>query len=135
MSATEILIAFAVLMTTTRNETEIRPDTLKTKPDFIIAAFNKCMADDTKAAARQSPNCILKKQPKIWRKTIFSMADRILTPCNVACGSGIMTGSILQCDTWLWDDMPLNSPIVSHIGILHLVSISAIIRSRHVILH
>ena len=43
------------------------------------------------------------------------MADGILTPCNVACGSGIMTvnsliGSILQCDTWLWDDMPLNSP-------------------------
>ena len=32
-----------------------------------------------------------------------------------ACGSGIVTvnspsGSTLQCDTWLWDDMPLNSP-------------------------
>ena len=43
------------------------------------------------------------------------MADGILTPCNVACGSGIVTvnspsGSTLQCDTWLWDDMPLNSP-------------------------
>ena len=43
------------------------------------------------------------------------MADRILTPCNVACGSEIVTvnspsGSTLQCDTWLWDDMPLNSP-------------------------
>jgi len=59
------------------------------------------------------------------------MADEILTPCsvarsrhwfrqvtapyNVACGSGIVTvnspsGSTLQCDTWLWDDMPLNSP-------------------------
>ena len=58
------------------------------------------------------------------------MADRIFTPCNVArswhwfrqvtapcnvaCGSGIVTvnsrsGSTLQCDTWLWDDMPLNS--------------------------
>jgi len=38
-----------------------------------------------------------------------------ITPCSVACGSGIMTvnspsGSTLQCDTWLWDDMPLNSP-------------------------
>jgi len=36
-------------------------------------------------------------------------------PCNVACGSGIVTvnspsGSTLQCDTWLWNDMPLNSP-------------------------
>jgi len=43
------------------------------------------------------------------------MADEILTPCNVACGSGIVTlnspsGSTLQCDTWLWDDMPLDSP-------------------------
>jgi len=43
------------------------------------------------------------------------MADGILTPCNVVSGSAIITvnsssGSILQCDTWLWDDMPLNSP-------------------------
>jgi len=43
------------------------------------------------------------------------MADGILTLCNVACGSGIVTvdslsGSTLQCDTWLWDDMPWNSP-------------------------
>ena len=46
-------------------------------------------------------------------KTIFNMADGILTPCNVACGSGIVTvnspsGSTLLSDTWLWDDMPLN---------------------------
>jgi len=51
----------------------------------------------------------------MWQKTIFNMADRILTPCNVACGFGIVTvnspsGSTLQCDTWLWDNMPLNSP-------------------------
>jgi len=42
------------------------------------------------------------------------MADGILTTCNVACGSLIMTvnspsGSTLQCDTWILDDMPLNS--------------------------
>jgi len=49
---------------------------------------------------------------------IFNMADGILTlckACNVACGSGIVTvnsssGSTLQCNTWLWDDMPLHSP-------------------------
>ena len=40
---------------------------------------------------------------------------QMTAPCNMACGSGIMTvnspsGSTLQCDTWLWDDMPLNSP-------------------------
>jgi len=71
-----------------------------------------------------------KKHKKIWRKTIFNMPDGILTPCNVArsqhwfrqvtapcnvaCGSGIVTvnspsGSTPQCDTWLWDDMPFNS--------------------------
>ena len=40
---------------------------------------------------------------------------QVTAPCNVACGSGIVTvnlpsGSTLQCDTWLWDDMMLNSP-------------------------
>ena len=77
--------------------------------------INKCIGDDTKAAARQSLNCIKNKKNKIWRKTIFSMPDEIFTPCNVTCGSGIVTvnspnGSTLQCDMWLWDDMPLNSP-------------------------
>jgi len=43
------------------------------------------------------------------------MADGILTPCNVACGSGNVTvnslsGGTLRCDLWLWDDMPLNLP-------------------------
>ena len=94
--------------------------------------------------SRSSPNpgTALKTKNKIWRKAIFNMADGsgILTPCNVACGSGIVTvnsrdGSTLQCETWLWDDMPLNSPDVRHIGILHLVSISTHHRSRHVILY
>jgi len=42
---------------------------------------NKCIEDDTKAAARH-----LKKTKinKIWRKTILNMADGILTPCNAA---------------------------------------------------
>jgi len=39
----------------------------------------------------------------------------VTAPCDVACVFGIVTvnspsGSTLQCDTWLWDDMPLNSP-------------------------
>jgi len=42
-----------------------------------------------KPAARQSLNCIKNKKSKIWRKTIFNMAEVILTPCNVACGSGV----------------------------------------------
>jgi len=96
-----------------------------------IHGITKCIGDDTKAVARQSLNCIKNKKNEIWRKTIFNMADWILTPCNVArswhwfrqvtapcnvaCGSGIVTvnspsGTTLQCDTWLWDDMPLNLP-------------------------
>ena len=64
------------------------------------------------------------------------MADGIFIPCNVACGSGIVTvnspsGSTLQCDTWLWDDMPLNSPKRPP----YLVSISTHHRSRRVILY
>jgi len=40
---------------------------------------------------------------------------QVTAPCNVACGSGIVTanspsGSTLQSDTWLWDDMTLNLP-------------------------
>ena len=43
---------------------------------------------------------------------------QVTAPCNVACGSGIVTvnspsGSTLQCDTWLRDDMPLNSPVAA----------------------
>ena len=117
------------------------------------------------------PKLHYKQRNKIWRRTIFNMADGILTPCNVArwwhwfhqvtapcnvaCGSGIVivnsaSGSTLQCDTWLWDDMPLNSPgsstlqcgsrmtcdwirpNVHHIGILHLVSISTTCHSAPV---
>jgi len=87
--------------------------------------------DDAKAAARQSLNCIKNKKNKIWQKR-FSICRmefytlqcgtitrhwfrQVTAPCSVACGSGIVTvnspsGSTLQCDTWLWDDIPLNSP-------------------------
>ena len=52
------------------------------------------------------------------------MADGIITPCNVACGSGIVTvnsprGSTLQCDTWLRQDMQLNSPGVAPCSVTH----------------
>ena len=72
------------------------------------------------------------------------MPDGILTPCNVACGSGMVTvnspsGSTLQCYRWLWDDMPLNSPkrltYWNSTSGNFLVSISTHHRSRHVILY
>ena len=56
----------------------------KLKHTKIVTPYqNKCIGDDTKAAARQSLHCIKNKNKKIWRKTIFNMADGIITPCNV----------------------------------------------------
>jgi len=103
---------------------------------FNEVKYNKCIGDDTKAAARQSLNCI--KNKKIWRKTIFNMADGTLTPCNVdleswhwihqvAAPCNVIRGSGMTCH-WI-------RPNVRHIGILHLVSISTYNRSRHVILY
>ena len=52
--------------------------------------------DDTKAAARQSPNCIKKRNNKIRRKQ-FSIY--------------VWNSFTLQCDTWVrYYEMPLNSP-------------------------
>jgi len=76
---------------------------------LVFDAKNKCIGDDTNAAARQILNCIKNKK-------------------NVACCSGIVTvnspsGSTLQCDMWLWNDMPLNLHKRPPYWILHLVSI------------
>ena len=68
--------------------------------------------------ARQSLNCIVKHGG--WNSYTCNVARswhwfrQMTAPCNVTCGSGIVivnspSGSTLQCDTWLWDDMPLNS--------------------------
>ena len=45
----------------------------------------------------------------------WHLINQVAAPCNVTRGSGIMTvnspsGTTLQCDTLLWDDMPWNSP-------------------------
>jgi len=55
---------------------------------------------------------------------------QVTTPCNMACGSGIVTvnspsNSTRHCDTWFWDDTcHWIRPNVRHIGFLRLVSIS-----------
>jgi len=53
--------------------------------------------------------------PAVWHDHDIDFARWLHPPYNVACGSAIVTvnstsGSTLQYDTWLWDDMPLNSP-------------------------
>ena len=58
------------------------------------------------------------KRFSIWRMVVarsWHWFRPVTAPCNVACGSGIITvnspsGSTMQYDTWLWDDMPMNSP-------------------------
>jgi len=97
--------------------------------------YNKCIGGDTKAAARQSSNCIKKtkwnkikygeKRFSIWRMEFLHLAmwhlhgSGIVTvnsptglPSNVTRGSGMTCHYI--------------SPNVRHTGILLLVSISAI---------
>jgi len=70
------------LQCNTYTHTILAPSSLTFKP--AQRAYNKCIGDDTKAAAHQSLNCNNNKKNKIWRKTIFNMPDGILTPCNVA---------------------------------------------------
>jgi len=80
---------------------------------------NKCIGDDTKAAARQSLNCIKnKKKIKYGEKRFSIWRMEFLHPAmwHVALESWQWIHqwqqqcSTPQCDTWLWDDMPLNSP-------------------------
>ena len=103
-----------------------------------VPLCNKCIGDDTKAAARQSLNCIKNK------KIEYGKNDFHYGGCNsytLQCGSGIVTvnspsGSTLQCDTWLWDDMPLNSPKTSAILEFYIwFPFRPHHRSRHVIPH
>jgi len=113
--------------------------------------INKCIGNDTKAAARQSLNCI--KNQKNMAKNDFQYAG--WNSYTLQCGTIttlISSGDCtLQCGMWLWN-VTVNSPSgstlrgsgmtcqwmcpnVRHIGILHMVSISTHHRSRHVILY
>jgi len=46
---------------------------------MLLCNTNKCIEDDTKAAARQNPNCILKK---IWRKRFSIWRIELLHPAT-----------------------------------------------------
>jgi len=92
----------------------------------------KTRKNSTNAAARQSLNCINNKKNMAkndfqyggWNSytlqcgTIMTLIyHQVTAPCNVPRGMWLWnvtvnspSGSTLQCDTWLWDDMPLNSP-------------------------
>ena len=71
-----------------------------------MAKINKCIGDDTKAAARQSLNCIKNKKNNM-AKNDFQYGVWNSTPCNVPCGTIttlISSGDCtLQCGMWLWN--------------------------------
>ena len=67
-----------------------------------MKAYNKQVAETIRKPPLVKVQTALKTKKIMAKKTIFNMADGIITPCNVACGSGIMTvnspsGSTLQC--------------------------------------
>ena len=95
--------------------------------------YNKCIGDDTKAAARQSLNCINTKKLNMakndfqyggWNSYSLQCGTMmtLISPGDCTLQSGMWLWNRdseltkwqhpagLQCDTWLWDDMPLNSP-------------------------
>ena len=101
---------------------------------------NKCIGDDTKAAARQSPNCIKKTKNKIWQNDFQYAGWNTYT---------------LQCGMWLWNHdsefVQWQHPAVWQVAVgrhtIEFAQTSAILefyfwfrfrpyhRSRHVILH
>jgi len=123
---------------------------------YQVTVKNKCIGDDTKAAAHQSLNCIKNKKNKIWWKRFSLWRMEFLHPAmwhdhdidfarwlhpaiwhlalellqwihQVAAACNVICDSGMTCH-WIL-------PNVRHIGILHLVLISTHRRSRHVILH
>jgi len=66
---------------------------------------NKCIGDDTKAAARQIPNCILKKQKIKYGEKRFSVWQmELLHPlCGMIMTVILPRGCTLRCGMWLWN--------------------------------
>jgi len=98
----------------------VRPGGAPSPPEYasgtIIGYMHALLCNKHKQVYRrryESRRSIVKAQTafkknknKLWRKTIFNMADGIITPCNVSGGYGVTYGI---------------RPNIHHIGILHLV--------------
>ena len=75
--------------------------------------FSRSLSETIRKPPLIKAQTALKDKKLNWRKAIFNMAHKIITPCNVALESwqqNSLSGITLQCDMWLWDDMPWNSP-------------------------
>ena len=65
---------------------------------------------ETKAAARQSRIHIKEQKIKCGEKRFSKWRMELLHPAMWHQALESPSGSTLQCDRWLWDDMPWNSP-------------------------
>jgi len=69
---------------------------------YTVVQLNKCIGDDTKAAARQSLNCIKNKKNDEKRFSICRM--EFLHPAMGTITTLISSGDCtLQCGMWLWN--------------------------------
>jgi len=58
--------------------------------------FSRSLSETIRKPPLVKAQTALKDKKLNWRKTIFNMAHKIITPCNVACGSGIMTAKFTK---------------------------------------
>jgi len=86
----------------------------KYHPGCLLALYskaNKCIGDDTKAAAHQIPNCIKKTINKIRRKRFSIWRMELFHPAMWHHDIEFTKWQHPQCGTWIWDDnMSLSSP-------------------------
>jgi len=117
--------------------------------------MNKCIGDDTKAAARQSLNCIKNEKNKIWWKRFSIWRMEFLHPAiwhdhDIDFARWLLPAmSHVTLESWLWIHQvaaPCNVILAlrwhaiefaqtSAILEFYMVSISTHHRSRHVILY
>ena len=125
-----------------------------------VPLCNKCIGDDTKAATRQSLNCIKNNKIKfgendfqygVWNSYTCDLQCGTIRPYDIDFARWLHPAMWhVALESWQWIHQaaaPCNvirgsgmtchwiRPNVRHIGILHLVSISTHHHSRHVILH
>ena len=64
--------------------------------------LKKCIGDDTKAAARQSPNCSKKKKYNMVRNEFqYGIRNSYTLQCGTVMTLISSGDCTLQCDTWL----------------------------------
>ena len=61
-----------------------------------MVPFSTSLSETIRKPPLVKAQTALKDKKLNRRKTIFNMAHKIITPCNVACGSGIMTAKLTK---------------------------------------